>query len=229
MWIGATYYDGQLPTRASSDESILHFIGHLAKLAYTGAFPHAKAWAIYWIFLLVQVVFYLYMPGVYTKGKPLPHLGGKQLDYYCSGVWSFYVTIAVALVLHQTGLFKLYTLIDEFGSIMSVAIISGFLVSFGEYFSAIYRGAEHRMTGYPVYDFFMGAELNPRLFGWLDLKMFYEVRIPWFMLYLVTLGGCARQWETYGYVSWEMLFLLMAHWLYANACSKGEEMITITW
>ncbi|KAH0139376.1 Delta(24(24(1)))-sterol reductase like protein, partial [Aureobasidium melanogenum] len=123
----------------------------------------------------------------------------------------------------------LYTLIDEFGPLMSVAILSGFIVSVIAYVSALMRGAQHRMTGHHIYDFFMGAELNPRLFGWLDFKMFFEVRLPWFILFLVTLGGCARQYEQYGYVTGEMAFLLMAHFLYANACCKGEEMIPITW
>ena len=135
----------------------MEFLQHLANLVYDGAFPSVKAWAIYWIFLAFEAVCYLYLPGVYAKGKPLPHEGGKQLTYYCSGLWSFYVTIAMAGLLHYSGLFKLYTLIDEFGPLMSVAMISGVLVSFVAYGSAIARGAEHRMTGYFVYDLFMGA------------------------------------------------------------------------
>lgn len=229
MWIGAAYYDGQFPTRASSDQSWIDFAKHLVHLAYTGAFPHRKAWAIYWVFGIAQSVFYYYLPGVYTKGKPLPHLDNKQLTYYCSGMWSFYVTIVGAIVLHLTGIFKIYTLIDEFGPLMSVAILSGFIVSVIAYFSTLARGQQHRMTGYPIYDFFMGAELNPRMFGWIDMKMFFEVRLPWFILFLVSLGGAARQYETYGYVTAEMSFLLMAHFLYANACCKGEEMIPVCW
>ncbi|KAF2230329.1 c-24(28) sterol reductase [Viridothelium virens] len=228
MWVGATYYDGHFPTR-SQGQSYSEFVRHLAHLVYIGAFPHAKAWLIYWTFFVFEGICYLYMPGVYTHGKPLPHLGGRKLQYYCSGVSSFYTTMVVALALHFSGLFKLYTLIDEFGPILSVAIISGFLVSVVAYLSALRRGAQHRMTGYPIYDFFMGAELNPRMFGWLDFKMFFEVRLPWYILYLLSLGAAARQYEQYGYVSGEVGFVLMAHWLYANACSKGEEMIPTTW
>ena len=229
MWVGATYYEGKFPTRSSPDEPWMDFVEHLVRLCYEGAFPHAKAWLIYWTFFILQSIFYLTLPGVYSKGKPLPHMGNEQLLYYCNGVWSFYTTIVLALGLHYTGIFKLYTLIDEFGPLMSVAIISGFLVSIVAYVSAIARGAQHRMTGHLVYDFFMGAELNPRLFKWLDFKMFFEVRLPWFILFFVSLGGAARQYETFGYVSGEMGFLLMAHWLYANACCKGEEMIATTW
>lgn len=229
MWIGATYYKGRLPARSYPGQSTSDFLKHLVDLAYTGAFPSVRAWIIYWVFFLLQSVLYLTLPGVYAKGKPLPHEGGKQLSYFCNGVASFYTTIAIAAVCHYTGIFKLYTLIDEFGPLMSVAIISGFLVAIVAYISAFQRGAQHRMTGYHIYDFFMGAELNPRAFQWLDFKMFFEVRLPWFILFFVSLGGAARQYETYGYVTPEMAFLLMAHWLYANACCKGEEMIATTW
>lgn len=228
MWIGATYYDGKLPTRETG-QSYGDFFKHLGNLVYTGAFPHARAWTIYWTFFIVQGAMYCLMPGIWTKGKPLAHLGGKQLDYYCSAVASWYATIIGAFVLHFTGTFKLYTIIDEFGPIMSVAIISGFIVSIVAYFSALHRGAEHRMTGSPIYDFFMGAELNPRMFGILDFKMFFEVRLPWFILFLLSLGTAARQYETLGYVSGEVGFVLLAHFLYANACAKGEELIVPTW
>lgn len=228
MWIGATYYDGGVP-RPAPGESVVEFVKRMGHLVYEGAFPHLQAWVIYWTFLVVQVVFYLYMPGIYAKGKPLEHLDGKQLDYYCSALWSWWTSIILAGVLHVTGLFPLYTLLDEFGPLMSVAIISGFLVSIVAYASALLRGAQHRMSGYPIYDFFMGAELNPRMFGWLDFKMFFEVRLPWFILFFISLAAAARQYDRYGYVSGEVGFLVMAHWLYGNACSKAEELIVTTW
>lgn len=228
MWIGATYYNGKFPT-PSNGESFSDFFKGMFRMVYTGAFPSLKAWTMYWTFFVMEAVFYIYLPGVWTKGKPLPHEGGKQLDYYCSGMWSQWVTIAIAAALHFTGVFKLYEIIDEFGPLLSVAIISGALVSVAAYFSAIYRGAQHRMTGQPIYDFFMGAELNPRMFGVLDFKMFFEVRLPWYILLLLSLATAARQYEQFGYVSGEVAFLVMAHFLYANACSKGEECIVTTW
>ena len=228
MWIGATFYEGKFPT-PSPGESFGDFLGHMVNLVKTEAWPTNKAWQIYWFHGLMQMAFYLLLPGVYRKGKALPHLNGKQLDYYCSAMWSFYTSTAIGLILHFTGLFKLYTLIDEFGSIMSVAILSGFLCSFIAYFSAYARGATLRMTGKPVRDFFLGAELNPRLFGILDFKMFLEVRVPWFILWFLALGMCLRQYETYGKVSGEACFLLLAQWFYTNACAKGEHLIITTW
>lgn len=228
MWIGATYYDGKFP-RPSEGQGLSEFIAHLGHLVYEGAFPSLRAWTIYWVFFVFEGICYLRLPGITVMGRPLPHLGGKQLPYYCSAVWSFYTSIILGLTLHFTGVFKLYTIIDEFGPLMSVAILSGFVVSFIAYFSTLARGAQHRMTGYPIYDFFMGAELNPRMFGILDFKMFFEVRLPWYILLFLSMGAAARQYEVYGYVSGEVGFLVMAHFLYANACSKGEECIVSTW
>jgi len=228
MWIGATYYDGKFPL-PKEGETFSEFLRTLVQLARDGAWPSAKAWAMYWTFFIFEGILYCLMPGIWTKGKPLPHANGLRLDYYCSGSWSWWTTIVLALGLHFTGIFKLYTIIDEFGPLMSVAILSGFAVAIIAYTSAIYRGKQHRMTGSMIYDFFMGAELNPRMFGILDFKMFFEVRLPWYILFLITTGTAARQYENYGYVSGEVGLLLLAHFLYANACSKGEECIVPTW
>ncbi|GAB7357364.1 hypothetical protein MBLNU459_g8310t2 [Dothideomycetes sp. NU459] len=227
MWIGATYYNGRLPM-PEDNQSWTDFGHHLVDLVYEGAYPTAKAWAVYWIFFVFEALMYCYMPGVSNFGRPLRHEGGKRLPYYCSAYSSFYATLAVAAVLHVTRVFPLYTLIDEFGPIMTVAILSGILNSFIVYIQAIVRGRTHRLTGYPIYDFFMGAELNPRI-GILDFKMFYEVRIPWFILFLITCSVAARQMETYGYVSKEVMFLVGAHYLYTNACAKAEQMIITSW
>ena len=228
MWIGATFYNGGFPTPAAG-QSLGDFAAHLANLVYTGAFPHRKAWLIYWTFFTVEGAMYCLMPGVWAYGKPLAHEGGKQLKYYCSAYTSFYTTIALVGALHFSGAFPLYTIIDEFGPLLSVSILSGWLVAVVAYVSALARGAQHRMSGNHVYDFFMGAELNPRMFGILDFKMFFEVRMPWYILFLLSCGTAARQWETYGYVSGEVGFVVLAHFLYANATSKGEELIVTTW
>jgi delta24(24(1))-sterol reductase len=227
MWIGATYYNGKLPL-PKDNETLSEFAQHLVNLVYEGAYPTAKAWAIYWVFFVVEMLMYCYMPGVSLQGRPLPHENFKRLPYYCSAYSSFYTTIVIVAVLHFTKIFPLYTILDEFGSIMTVAILSGFINSFIVYFQAMIRNRTHRLTGYPIYDFFMGAELNPRI-GILDFKMFYEVRIPWFILFFISCGTAAKQYEVYGYVSAEVLFLVMVHYLYTNACAKAEELITSSW
>lgn len=55
MWIGATYYDGQLPLKAP-DETWGDFGQHLVRLVYEGAYPTAKAWTVYWTFFVFEAL-----------------------------------------------------------------------------------------------------------------------------------------------------------------------------
>lgn len=228
MWISAFFYNGQ-PAWPKGDQSWSDFLNVMIQLTRENATPDKYIWTIFGGFWLLQIVFYYTLPGVWTKGQPLTHLNGKQLPYYCNAMWSLYTTTAVVLTLHFTNLFKLYTIVDSIGPIMTCAIISGFTFSIILYLWTLFiSGDYHRMTGNHLYDFFMGAPLNPR-WGILDLKMFFEVRLPWFTLYFITLGACLKQYELYGYVTPQLAIVMVAHWLYANACAKGEELIVPTW
>lgn len=102
--------------------------------------------------------------------------------------------------LHLSGTFPLTSIIDNFGHLMSVAIIYGFAVSFGMYFWTVARGEQIRMSGNFMYDVFMGAILNPRI-GNVDLKMWAEVRIPWNITFFLAVSGACKQYELYGYVT----------------------------
>lgn len=55
MWIGATYYDGQFPT-PDAGQSWSEFTHHMAHLVHEGAYPTAKAWAVYWIFFIFEAL-----------------------------------------------------------------------------------------------------------------------------------------------------------------------------
>lgn len=228
LWLSATHYDGHFAT-PDRHESYWMFTSKLIGYVYNNAFPTPKAWAIYWTFLLLQAAFYVTLPGVDVKGLPIEYENGRRLDYYCNAVWSFYTTMVLTAILHFTGLFKITTVIDEFGPIMSVAILSGFLVTIAIYVVTKYRGQDIRMTGHFFYDLFMGAALNPRIGHIFDIKMFAEVRLPWYILFFTSVALAAKQHEEYGYISPQAYFVILAHYLYANACCKGEECIVPTW
>lgn len=70
MWIGATYYNGKFPLPAA-DQTWVEFGCHLADLVYEGAYPTAKAWAVFWTFFLAEAVMYVvnipYQPFAATK------------------------------------------------------------------------------------------------------------------------------------------------------------------
>lgn len=153
--------------------------------------------------------------------------------YNCNALWCLYVTMVTAAVLHTTHVFRLTQIIDNYGHIMTVGIIYGFVVSFGVYFLTVARGKQIRMSGSFAYDVFMGACLNPRI-GSVDLKMWAEVRIPWNITFFLAVSGACKQYENYGYVTpvrpptttinsiilifmQNMAFMVLATWLYVNA------------
>lgn len=178
------------------------------------------------------------MPGYKQEGLPVPSLGYKTLTYNCNALFSLYATMITAAVLHYTELFRLTDIIDHYGPIMTVAMIWGFGVSLGTYLQAVATGTQLRMSGNFVYDYFMGAALNPRI-GPIDLKMWAEVRIPWVIVFFTAVSAACKQYETYGYVTpvsiasslslfhrrnrylselhQNVAFMCLATWLYLNA------------
>ena len=178
--------------------------------------------------MLVEFLLAWIMPGYMQEGLPVPSLNYKTLMYKCNALGCLYSTLIIAAALHVSGVFRLTQIIEHFGEYMTVSMIAGFAVSFATYFHAVFTHTTHRMSGNFMYDFFMGAALNPRI-GPIDLKMWAEVRIPWVLLFMISVSGACQQYEQYGYVTPNMAFMVLATGLYLNACAKGEECIPQTW
>ena len=171
------------------------------------------------------------MPGVTQNGLRVPSLNYATLLYHCNALLSWYSTLILAFTLHTSGIFRLPWIVENLGEIMTVAVITSCICSvlidvLGRYVH--YGGKPLRMSGNLVYDHFMGVSLNPRL-GSIDLKMFAEVRVPWVLLFLISLSGAVKQYEELGRVTGNMAHMVLATGLYMNACAKGEQMIPQTW
>lgn len=227
LWVCIDGYDGALsvPTGVTNVIPWAHEM-----IAYVGAHaaPTVWAWNVYWTFVILQAVLAVAMPGPTVRGLPVPSLGGARLSYLCNGVSSFYATLLIAAALHVSGVFPLWMVVENTGPLMTVSILSGFAVTVATYAITVARGASHRMSGNVVYDLFMGAPLNPRI-GPLDLKMFAEIRVPWLLLFFISLSAVSKQIHDTGSASPSVWFMMTAHLLYVNACMKGEECIPTTW
>ncbi|KAJ8514585.1 hypothetical protein ONZ45_g7891 [Pleurotus djamor] len=227
LWICLWFYDGKL-VYPSSTEDIQPFLLRMWEHVRVDAYPNAYAWKVYSGNIFFQLFLAWVMPGFMQEGLPVPSLGYKTLMYNCNALTSTYATYIVAALLHYTGVFRLTEIIDNYGHLMTVAMIWGFGVSLGTYLFAVATNTQMRMSGNFFYDVFMGAALNPRI-GPIDLKMWAEVRIPWVIVFFLAVSGGCKQYETYGYVTPNMAFMILATWLYLNACGKGEECIPQTW
>ncbi|KAI5451036.1 C-24(28) sterol reductase [Naganishia albida] len=248
LWICLWHYHGAFARPASlswdGKGGVREWAGVMWGYVQRDAYPTAWAGKVYGGLVAVQLVLAWVMPGVDQEGLPVPSLGYRSLTYHCNALSSFYTTLLLALTLHLTGLFRLPWLIESFGPLMSWSIIISFAVTLLIYALATmfhYGGEPIRMSGNTVYDIFMGASLNPRLFtsrafslgrkNWqgVDLKMFAEVRVPWVLLFLIAVSGGVKQYEDLGYITPNMGLMILATGLYINACAKGEHMIPQTW
>ena len=59
--------------------------------------------------------------------------------------------------------------------------------------------------------------------------MVAEVRLSWLLLFIITISAACKQLETTSHVSIQMWFMILAQFLYSNACAKGEHFIPMTW
>ena len=227
LWISSAYYDGAALYPKSVDD-IVPFLHRMWAHILDGALPTVRSAAIYIGFLAFELLLAYIMPGVLSKGFPVPSEDNKQHTYLCNGAWSWYVTLIVAFLLHYTGLFNLAELADQRGSMLTIAVIVADSTSIVTYIFTLARGMATRLSGNHVYDFFMGAILNPRI-GRVDLKFFTEIRVSWMLLFMLSLPAAVKHYDLYGYVSWPLIFILTAHGLYTNACMKGEESVPCTW
>ncbi|GAB5373158.1 hypothetical protein AAMO2058_001726300 [Amorphochlora amoebiformis] len=169
--------------------------------------------------------------GFHMKGLPIPSEGMKCLDYNCNGLPAWWITLLV-VAYYEYYYDGISSLSQEYGQLMTVMVIFGNLVSVGIYLSGFILNKTHRMSGNHIYDFFMGSWLNPRI-GNFDIKVWAEVRVSWFTLFLLTLSCWLQDFKVKGYDIWQvhpgLHVLLIAHFLYTNACVKGEECIVTTW
>lgn len=204
------------------------YLARAADQIATHAAPTWRAVAVYWGFLVAHAVGAVVMPGPKVRGLAVPALGGAKLEYRCNALFSWYATLLVVGAAHVTGVFSLDQVFDQFGSYMTVAVVSGDVVAVAIYAGARITKNTHRMSGNTLYDFFMGAWLNPRI-GRLDLKMWAEIRISWILLWLLTASAAAKQYAEHGTISAPMILIVLAHGLYTNAACKGEECVPTTW
>lgn len=237
LWSCLEFHHGQLygPTSFTKLDAWKEFASLFVSHMHEKAMPTVYAVKIYIGYVLWSALMAFIMPGPQVKGMPVPSLNYKQLVYNCNGYSSFYFTLAVSLVTNHLRWFPLRDIVDNFGSLLMTAILTGWLTSILVYVLTLALGTSHRLSGNHIYDFFMGAPLNPRV-GSLDLKMWSEIRVPWIILFYVSLSAVVKVWENAGgdvaalsAVPAGLWFTLLGHWLYVNACMKGEDCIPATW
>ncbi|KAJ3106148.1 hypothetical protein HDU97_006965 [Phlyctochytrium planicorne] len=149
--------------------------------------PRAFAAIVGW--QLMHILFYLILPGEVVNGTLLRD-GKSVLKYPINGFRALLVSAGlVAGSVYVYGLEPLLWIADHYLELalasIAVSLIQSLLLYVLSFRSSKVMLALGGNTGNVLYDFFIGRELNPRLWFGIDLKYLNELRpglIGWFLL-----------------------------------------------
>ncbi|XP_067240246.1 delta(14)-sterol reductase LBR [Chanodichthys erythropterus] len=134
-----------------------------------------QVFGIVLLWLLFQAVLSLLPVGKLVEGMPLKN--GKTLKYRINGFYALLLTaVAVVVALYQVDLSYIHAHFLQFytSSLLIVILLSVYLFIRSRWASEE-ELAPGGNSGYFIYDFFMGRELNPRIKNF-DIKFFCEMR-----------------------------------------------------
>jgi delta14-sterol reductase/lamin-B receptor len=215
---------------------------------------------LFWFGL--QLMLALFLPGEIALGVPIKELNNTRLKYPLSGHLQFWISIILmGHVLpifiensNEKGIYYLSKLdrlpleliYDHYIGLITYSIIGSFLLSIYLYTSSFTfdNNGEKKIlakggnTGSIIYDFFIGRELNPRLFGnTLDLKYICELRPGLIGWVVINLGMAVKQYYNNGTpnshssihgISLSMLLVILLQGIYVWDALYQERAILTT-
>mmetsp|Transcript_13963 Transcript_13963/g.37827 ORF Transcript_13963/g.37827 Transcript_13963/m.37827 type:complete len:361 (-) Transcript_13963:827-1909(-) len=176
----------------------------------------------------IQCALYVLLPGPRVDGVMLRD--GTRLKYPINAHLAFWLSLAGCV--HGLPLLgiSLSWLYDHYLQLATASCVLSTLLAAYSYVSSFVPGcmlADGGNSQNPVYDFFMGRPLNPRI-GMLDLKVCCELRpglIGWAVL---NLGMAYKQYELHSSVSPSMLLVNAFQLLYVWDGLYNEQSILTT-
>jgi len=192
MWATAVGLDGSILQLATMEG--------WAKFKAILPWPTLAAAGIIAIFFVVELLLLLFLPGEVKHGAVTPR--GNHPSYRLNGVPAFFATHALFWAGVGLGLYPASIIYDHYGSLLSTLCV--FALGFCGF---LWWKAKHRpsssdvtITGNPLFDYFQGMELHPRLFG-VDLKQLCNCRLSLMGWSVIIVSFAAKQHSLYGQVS----------------------------
>eukprot|EP00636_Phaeomonas_parva_P008670 CAMPEP_0118888082 /NCGR_PEP_ID=MMETSP1163-20130328/25536_1 /TAXON_ID=124430 /ORGANISM="Phaeomonas parva, Strain CCMP2877" /LENGTH=431 /DNA_ID=CAMNT_0006826645 /DNA_START=268 /DNA_END=1563 /DNA_ORIENTATION=+ len=207
-----------------------------------GGLYSAYAMGLFMMWMAGQVVLERILPGEAALGVELKDK--SRLSYVLSGHLQFWATLAVLLFgaveyadadgdlrfIKFTSL-PLSLIYDHYLGLITASVIFSFGLSTYLYATSLTKPmvklADGGQTGNVVYDFFIGRELNPRIFDF-DLKVFCELRPGLIGWAVINLGCAFKQYENLGYLTAPMLLVNLFQGLYVWDALYYERAILTT-
>ena len=193
------------------------------------ATPNATSIVIYFGLIILQLLFSAIMPGPTVLGFKIPQEDNRRLSYKCNALAGWHTTVVLACFAHWTELFDLKLLYRNSGAMLTTAICFADVIAIILYVECCRTRRSDGSIRFFANDFVMGQYLNPRILRVVDLKMWAEIRVSWLLLFALDVSCALCLKDELGYIPNRMYIILMIHFLYTNACMKGEESIPYTW
>jgi 7-dehydrocholesterol reductase len=197
VWYAHTQLGGSITALGSflAHEGVA---GAFAKIWGPVFFGTPAAWAIIGVFAAVELVLMRVLPGARFVG-PITANGNVPV-YKANGVLAFVVSVALfcgaSFGLH---LFPAAIVYQNFGGIIGALNVFSLVFCLLLYFKGRYApsSSDHGSSGNPVFDYYWGTELYPRILGW-DVKMFTNCRFGMMAWPLILISFAAQQADTVG-------------------------------
>ncbi len=161
-------------------------------------FGTSTAWTMIAAFALMQLVLMRVLPGKKFLGPVTAN--GNVPEYKANGVLAFVTTLATFATL-SWGLhvFSPAIVYDNFGGILGAMNVFSLVFCAMLYFKGRVApsSSDHGLSGNPVFDYYWGTELYPRILGW-DVKMFTNCRFGMMSWPVILLSFMAKQQEISG-------------------------------
>jgi Delta14-sterol reductase len=151
---------------------------NLGKSVYPDFKNFQTEMSVYLSWIAFHLVLYKVLPGETVLGSKTPN--GQRLSYNINGLSSLWASLGLLSVLYSLyGLAPFIWVNDHFLSLSLAGITFATTTSILLYIASLRSDkvvvAVGGNSGYPLYDLWMGRELNPRIFG-IDLKYLFELR-----------------------------------------------------
>ncbi|MCB9506249.1 MAG: 7-dehydrocholesterol reductase [Myxococcales bacterium] len=195
FWVACAHHEGSLLAMAQA--GLATVVAELPK-------PSLRALGLVFGWTAIQLALLELLPGKTIQGPPTP--AGERPEYKLNGVAAWVVSHALVVGAWAGGAYRAASFYATYGELVATLTLFAFAFCGLLYWKGrrypTSRDAVY--TGNPVFDFFQGVELHPRLFG-VNLKQLINCRVSmmgWSATFVVF---ALAQHELYGSVSTSMI------------------------
>ena len=191
-------------------------------------FFHPLAFLVFIGWFVFQVLIYMLPIGKVVKGTKLRN--HSRLSYRMNGVYAFITSHVAFAVLYFHFKVPVSFVYHNFLSLAMAAMIFSLILSIYLYGRSFRPSALLSLggnSGNVFYDFFMGRELNPRVYSF-DWKVFCELRPGLIGWTIINYCFLVAQYEKYGFVSSSMILVCIFQAVYVLDALVFEESILTT-